>query len=276
MSQGNVNAAPTSSARLEKEKENAPLFEGRVMALSLAWCWGVIGAAVGLNALIKSNKQIDAAKHAIPAPTVITIDTRDVSIPGILSSTASLLIVLFTTLFLSMTLARPKSFRTTFVLQGVLLATCALWLFVVLVPMTLFYARRAARVQAFLDGVQLPDGVVLTVQKALGFTSVYRNIPYLSFATILPWFTFLFTSIAAIALFKAASHVDRLQRDFESNTNTPRTGGARTAGHEHEHDLLRPETPKNAMSEKSPEMSGSPESSRGDQSPASQVHSAKM
>ncbi|KAF8147978.1 hypothetical protein B0H34DRAFT_669147, partial [Crassisporium funariophilum] len=149
----------------------------------------------------------------------------DVSIPGILSSTASLLIVLFTTLFLSMTLARPKSFRTTFVLQGVLLATCALWLFVVLVPMTLFYARRAARVEAFLDGVQLPDGVVVTVQKALGFTSVYRNIPYLSFATILPWFTFLFTSIAAIALSRPP-RTSTASNATSSPTPTPRAPAA--------------------------------------------------
>lgn len=102
----------------------------------------------------------------------------DVYVLGVLTSTACLLIVAFTTIFLGMTLCRPKSFRRTLFFQAVLLISSSAWLFSVLVPLTIFHAKRSARVNAYLDGIQLPNYVVNTVENALDITSVYKRIQY--------------------------------------------------------------------------------------------------
>lgn len=77
-----------------------------------------------------------------------------------------------------MTLCRPKPFRRTLSFQAVLLIISSAWLFSVLVPLTVFHAKRSAKVTAYLDGIQLPSSVVQTVENALHITSVYRRIQY--------------------------------------------------------------------------------------------------
>ena len=134
-----------------------------------------------------------------------------------------------------MTLCRPKSFRRTLFFQAVLLISSSAWLFSVLVPLTIFHAKRSARVNAYLDGIQLPSYIVNTVENALDITSVYKRIQYCKFffcvvhsfkpmlistlivriAVVLPWFTFLFTLFAAVMLFITSSHMDRLEQAHE-------------------------------------------------------------
>ena len=155
---------------------------------------------IGINALVKSNDQKSAVNKAVPRPTIVTINVRgnasiswlafleihsnpyffrtDVYVLGVLTSTACLLIVAFTTIFLGMTLSRPKSFRRTLFFQAVLLISSSAWLFSVLVPLTVFHAKRSARVNAYLDGIQLPSYIVNTVENALDITSVYKRIQY--------------------------------------------------------------------------------------------------
>ena len=77
-----------------------------------------------------------------------------------------------------MTLCRPKSFRRTLFFQAVLLISSSAWLFSVLVPLTIFHAERSAKVNAYLDGIQLPSYIVNTVENALDITSVYKRIQY--------------------------------------------------------------------------------------------------
>ena len=150
---------------------------------------------IGINALVKSNDQKSAVNRAVPRPTIVTINVRgngyvswlafleflfrtDVYVLGVLTSTACILIVAFTTTFLGMTLCRPKSFRSTLFFQAVLLISSSAWLFSVLVPLTIFHAKRSAKVNAYLDGIQLPSYVVNTVENALDITSVYKRIQY--------------------------------------------------------------------------------------------------
>ncbi|KAF8810892.1 hypothetical protein BYT27DRAFT_7090879 [Phlegmacium glaucopus] len=199
------------------ERSSAPWFTTRVVSLLLAWCWGIIGAAVGLNALVKSNEQKAAVNRAVPRPTIVTINIRDVYVLGVLSTTACLLIVAFTTTFLCMTLCRPKSFHRTLFFQAMLLILSCVWLFSVLVPLTIFHAKRSARVNAYLDGIQLPVYVVNTVENALDITGVYKRIYYLRIAVVLPWFTFLFTLFAAVMLFIASYSVEHLDQAYEEN-----------------------------------------------------------
>ena len=77
-----------------------------------------------------------------------------------------------------MTICRPKLFRRTLFIQAVLLISSSAWLFSVLVPLTIFHAKRSAKVNAYLDGIQLPSYIVNSVENALDITSVYKRIQY--------------------------------------------------------------------------------------------------
>lgn len=102
----------------------------------------------------------------------------DIYVLGVLACAACLLIVMFTTTFLCVTLCRPKSFHRTLFFQATLLISSGAWLFSVLVPLTVFHAKRSARVNAYLDGIPLPAYIVNTVENALDITSVYKRIHY--------------------------------------------------------------------------------------------------
>jgi len=168
-------------------------FTTRVVSLLLAWCWGIIGTASGINALVKSNDQKSAVNKAIPHPTIVTINVRDVYVLGVLTSMACLLIVAFTTTFLGMTLCHPKSFRRTLFFQAVLLISSSAWLFSVIASLTIFHAKRSARVNAYLDGIQLPSYIVNTVENALDITSVYKRIQYSNKDSYTPRFAMALT-----------------------------------------------------------------------------------
>ena len=77
-----------------------------------------------------------------------------------------------------MTICRPKSFRRTLFFQAVLLISSSAWLFSVLVPLTIFHAKRSPKINAYLDGIQLPSYIVNSVENALDITSVYKRIQY--------------------------------------------------------------------------------------------------
>lgn len=53
-----------------------PLKALRLASLAMAFAWGVIGAGVGLNALIKSNQQQDALRKLVPSPTIVHVDVN--------------------------------------------------------------------------------------------------------------------------------------------------------------------------------------------------------
>ena len=131
-----------------------------------------------------------------------------------------------------MTFCRAKSFRRTLFFQAILLTFSSAWLLSVLIPLTIFHARRSARVNAYLDGIQLPSYIVQTVENALDITGVYKRIRYcrcflrysqflltstliVRIAVVLPWFTFLFTMFAAVMLFITSSRVDYLEQTHE-------------------------------------------------------------
>ena len=58
------------------------------------------------------------------------------------------------------------SARTLF-FQAILLISSSAWVLSVLVPLTIFHAKRRAKINADLDGIQLPSYIVNTVENAL-------------------------------------------------------------------------------------------------------------
>ena len=77
-----------------------------------------------------------------------------------------------------MTICRPRSSRRTLFFQAVLFISSSAWLFSVLVPLTIFHAKRSAKVNTYLDGIQLPSYIVNSVDNALDIASVYKRIQY--------------------------------------------------------------------------------------------------
>lgn len=105
---------------------------------------------------------------------------QDVYHTGVVVTTVCAIIAVLTAIFMFLHII-PRSAlasRTTPVLQSGLLAFCALWLFAALVPFTLYFAQHEAKVTASLGGIELPQAVILQVEKLLGVTSVYRDIAY--------------------------------------------------------------------------------------------------
>ncbi|CAA7270472.1 unnamed protein product [Cyclocybe aegerita] len=192
---------------------NAPLHKTRAVALIVSWCFAVIASSVGLNALIKSNQEKSKLKRLAPSPTRVEIDTDDISVAGIVATTASLLIaVLASNFFFAMYLSFTKAFSArTLRLQGAILFVASFFLFGALVPYLVYFVNRHAEVTAFVGDTQLPDSVVKAVESASGSTSIYKDIYYLKLVAILPWFSLLFALIAAGILFKAGSSTPKAE-----------------------------------------------------------------
>lgn len=92
-------------------------------------------------------------------------------------------------------------------------------LFAALVPYTLFIARRAAGVSAWIGAIRVPTEVVEAVEEAVGWSGVYKDVSYCEFTriwgggctdprtclvrlvAILPWLTFFFSMVAAVVSF---------------------------------------------------------------------------
>lgn len=158
-------------------------------------------------------------------------------------------LIALTTAILTLLILAPRSTLSTrsLPLQAWALLICSLWLFAALVPFTMYVAQHEAQITATLDGLPLPPAVVQGVEKALGVTSVYKDIPYCAYSVnwvntrrklmafnamsvrlvaILPWFTFLFTSFAAAISFVAirrinnnSSHHNAIRDDLHEKTN---------------------------------------------------------
>ncbi|OSD07932.1 hypothetical protein PYCCODRAFT_1357883 [Trametes coccinea BRFM310] len=185
---------------------NVPFRLPRLAALSLAFVFGVVGFAMGINALVKSNDQKDLVKkQAAPLGATVNIDTDDVFDVGCVVTVVCALVAL-TSLASLVSLLFARSARA-FTFLGLFLSFLTIWLFASLVPMTDFVANRQAKVSAFLGTVPLPDSIIQTVQQQLGVTSVYRDIHYLRLAVILPWIAFLFSAIASALELMAARRV---------------------------------------------------------------------
>ncbi|GAV98688.1 hypothetical protein F5879DRAFT_970724 [Lentinula edodes] len=190
-----------------------PLKLHRLLSLFMAFSFAVISGSVGLNSLVKSNQQTSTVKKLLPAGTSLVVDDNDVFHSGVVITTISALIALLTLIYILLLLLShrmTKNNRFTRLSNQLLpfewmsLAFCAVWLFATQVPFTHFFATRSAQVTAFAGNVQIPPGLVQIVENQLGFTTVYRRIHYLRLLAILPWFAFLFTSIAAVVSFLAS------------------------------------------------------------------------
>ena len=146
--------------------------------LPLTFAFGAIGASVGLNALIKSNRQKHHLKESVPKPTQLTINTDDVLFSGIVSAVVCGMIAIIALTSLQMMLIpgwKRMGDRTRKIRAG-LMAFFTVWLLATQIPFTIFFETRSAIVAAYVEGHQLSAAMVQGAEKALGATPVYNKV----------------------------------------------------------------------------------------------------
>ncbi|KAH7890517.1 hypothetical protein F5I97DRAFT_37605 [Phlebopus sp. FC_14] len=181
----------------------------RLASLFFSFAFSVIGGSVGLNALVKYNQDRSRVNDAAPAGAVVTINVHDVFSTGaVITAVCALLAVLSAIFFIFIWCPLPAK-RVKFYLriQSCALLFCSLWLLATLIPFDYYFANRQVGVSVTLDGVPVPASLIQALEEALGFTPVYKDIYYLRLVAVLPWFSFLFPSIASIVFHIAARRV---------------------------------------------------------------------
>jgi len=177
---------------------------------ALTFAWGVITAAIGINALIKSNHDKDRVRHAVPPSATVNIDIKDVFDSGVVLSVVAALIALTSLLSLIILVFRRNATSSGRILRflSYFLAFCTVWLFATLIPYDHFYATGSAKVSATIDGIAVPQTIIQTVEKATGVTAVYKHIHYVRNLAIIGWIAFLFAGITSVVSLLSAHRAD--------------------------------------------------------------------
>ena len=164
---------------------SAPFKFARIASLILSSVFGIVGLALGVDALVKGNHEKERIQSLVPRGTTVDIDTHDVVTVGAVVSAFSAALGVASLASLALLLAAlvtaksgPTLASRTLSLQGVLLSILTLGLFGALVPMTDYVANREAKVTAKIGRLTLPPSIVQSVQDAIGATSVYHEISY--------------------------------------------------------------------------------------------------
>ncbi|CAE6458924.1 unnamed protein product [Rhizoctonia solani] len=193
-------------------RNSLPLRTPRLFLLGLTWALGVVGAAAGLNAIVKRNHQVATIKEAVAALRItVFVNTDDLLRSGIVLAVGCLLLAIVTSIFIGLLVldsikpptSNPISTRTLG-LQSGLLAFLTIWIFACLVAVTKFAATGGAAVAAYTGGIKVPDSLVHATEARLGFSRVYWDQLYVRILTIAPWITFFFALITTIVSFMAS------------------------------------------------------------------------
>ncbi|CAE6526248.1 unnamed protein product [Rhizoctonia solani] len=193
-------------------RSSLPLRTPRLFLLSLTWALSVVGAAAGLNAIVKRNDQVASIKQAVAALRItVSVNTNDILRSGIVLAVGCLLLAIVTSIFIGLLVldslkppgTNPISTRTLGAQTG-LLAFLTIWIFACLVAVTKFAANGSAAVAAYLGGAKVPDSLVHATETQLGFSRVYWDQLYVRILTVAPWVTFLFALISTIVSFVAS------------------------------------------------------------------------
>ena len=157
---------------------SAALRTARLASLFLSFAFGVVGMAVGINALVKFNQEKKELLGAVPAGATVDVDTHDVLNSGYVLTVVCGLIALASFLFLLPVFVLPALVGRTLRLQGAVLAFLSVWLFATLVAFTDFFANRSAKITASIAGLSLSPEVIQTIVASLGATTEYKHVDY--------------------------------------------------------------------------------------------------
>ncbi|PVF95237.1 hypothetical protein CPB86DRAFT_688824, partial [Serendipita vermifera] len=167
-----------------------PLKFPRLVTLSLANAFGVIGGSVGLNSIIKRNQAVALIKHEVaPLGIKLTVDTWDLLRSGVVLAvgctilgvvTSAWLSLLFLDIFKSkkssnITFASSKLPISTRTLswQWMSLAFMTVWILACDIPVIYIAVNNSAKTIAYLGSTQLPHSVVEARERTLGVNPAY-------------------------------------------------------------------------------------------------------
>ncbi|KAI9441370.1 hypothetical protein H4582DRAFT_1810761 [Lactarius indigo] len=195
-----------------------PLKKQRLVALALCWVWSVVASCVGLNALIKfvhCRTPMSPISHSMSLGP-----TRPRHISGSSLPPASLLnfISMVPTSLLGRHLRLVLSPCTDIYQSGVwparstgslkiqawILTFFSAWILATQIPYTIFTANHHAKVDGFLNGVQIPPATFQAALVAEGLSDKYSKLHHAVLLAIFPWIALLFNAILVVILFAAA------------------------------------------------------------------------
>jgi type IV secretory pathway TrbD component len=129
---------------------------------------------------------------------------NDLYQPGVVLTTVCAISGLLAVIFLILTLRWPKHATGSLKIQAWIFTFLSLWLLATQIPYTDFVANRSARIDAFLDGQQLPAQVVQATLAADGESAKYNKLHPAVLLAIFPWIALLFATVLIFILFAAA------------------------------------------------------------------------
>ncbi|KZP22390.1 hypothetical protein FIBSPDRAFT_931180 [Athelia psychrophila] len=173
--------------------------------LFLTFVFGAVGGSLGVSALVKAESAWNKFTAGLPNGTFVLVNATDLLTPGAITTIICFLICINALVFLLFIVIPPakrvQMSARTLLFQATTLLVFGLGLFGTLVPYTLFVARRAPGVSAFIGVVQIPDAILKDIEKATAWSGDYKDVPYLRILAILPWVTFAFTMVTTAISF---------------------------------------------------------------------------
>ncbi|KAF8266234.1 hypothetical protein EI94DRAFT_1586480 [Lactarius quietus] len=181
-----------------------PLKKQRLVAIAITWAWFVVSACVGLNALIKSNQAQTHDRKLAPQGVTLEFHINDIYQPGVVLTSVCAAVAVILSKFFIVTLIWPKRSTNSLKIQAWILIFFNAWLLATQIPFTVFTATRSAKIDAFLDGQQLPAATVQAAIAAEGQSAKYNKLHSNVLLSVFPWIALLFNTMLISILFAAA------------------------------------------------------------------------
>ncbi|KAI0001184.1 hypothetical protein BJV77DRAFT_1155602 [Russula vinacea] len=183
---------------------DSPLKTQRLAALAFCAAWYIISGSIGLNALIKANQRETHLRKQAPSGVTLDFHINDLYQSGVVVTTICTVLALLAAIFFTLTLVWPKRATGSLKIQAWIFTFFSLWLLATQIPYTAFVATRSAKIDAFLDGQQLPAQVIQATLAADGESAKYCKLHPAVLLAIFPWIALLFTTFLIYILFAAA------------------------------------------------------------------------
>ena len=119
---------------------------------------------------------INSNPLTLSLPTLAQLFVVDLYQSGVVVTTVCTILALLTAIFFIVTLVWPNRATGSLKIQAWILTFFNLWLLATESPYTVFLATRSAKIDAFLDGVQLPAQVVQATIAADGESAKYTKL----------------------------------------------------------------------------------------------------
>jgi len=173
-----------------------PLFT----SLLLTFAFAVAGLGVLINAFVKADDERISLQQLLPSGTIVRVQDSDILSPGKVSCAIHALLIVLSVLSLSAVsisrFATPKSFLVLALSVGF----ASVWLLATSIAFTVIFADKIAGLEVVVSGFAVPESVIQGESHTLGLSLEYKQNWYLRVATIIPWFTWLFSALSCVFL----------------------------------------------------------------------------